>query len=586
MPDYGKIRFLPQPRRVTFESTASTLKGVDFCRLEVTRSLLGSVPGPIVLAEVAGLPTLEDYRLQVAPQAVILRAGCERGWFYGLHTLKQLAAQCPGNLPLCRIEDGPDFPNRGFMLDVSRDKVPKLGALLQLIELMAACKYNQLQLYMEHTYAYAGHEIVWRSASPFHSADIRKLDAFCRERFIELVPNQNTFGHMHRWLIHEPYRHMAERPDGGETDLGYRPEPQGLCATDPASIELVDDLLGQLLPQFRSRQVNIGCDETIDLGYGRSKTAVQNLGRGRVYLNYVNQVIELCRNKGYTVQLWGDIILKYPELVEELPDNCIALNWGYEGDHPFQRETELFRRAGIPFYVCPGTSSWNSIVGRTDNMLRNVRNAAEQGRKNNASGFLLTDWGDNGHWQPLSVVIPALLYGAGVSWNGRGNEAEGLARQIDAIDAGSNGWGRLLLDAGNLYALPQYVLHNRSVLFDLLQGGDDAIETMQALTLPGLEKTLRQTRRLLARLGRLSPPGKDSLLRKDEIHWSLSMLELACLRGLQSKRGSELKTWRRSALELKARFVEIWNLRHRPGGLRDSLKRFEPLVEEKFPPCK
>ena len=580
MPDNGNIRFLPQPRSVTFESKASTLRGVDFCRLEVTGSLLGGVPSPIELTEVDGLSSLEDYRLQVAPQAVILGAGSQRGWFYGLHTLKQLAAQCPGYLPLCRIEDGPDYPNRGFMLDVSRDKVPKLGTLMQLIELMAACKYNQIQLYMEHAYAYAGHEIVWRSSSPFHSADIRELDTFCRERFIELVPNQNTFGHMHRWLIHKPYRHMAECPEGGETDLGYRPEPQGLCATDPASIELVDDLLGQLLPQFRSRQVNIGCDETIDLGYGRSKTAVQNLGRGRVYLNYVKQVIEMCRNKGYTVQLWGDIILKYPELVKELPDDCIALNWGYEEDHPFQRETGLFGRAGIPFYVCPGTSSWNSIAGRTGNMLLNVRTAAEQGRKNNASGFLLTDWGDNGHWQPLSVVFPALFYGAGVSWNGRGNEEEGLARQIDAIDAGSNGWGRLLLDAGNLYALPQYDLHNRSVLFDLLQGEDDAIETMQALTLPGLEKTLRQTRRLLARLGRLSPPGKDSLLRKDEILWSLSMLELACLRGLQCKRGSEPETWRRKALDLKEQFIEIWNLRHRPGGLRDSLKRFEPLLEK------
>lgn len=577
---WNNIRFLPQPRRVAFESAASTLRGVDFSRLAITRGQLRGVPESIVLMEVDGLPTLEDYWLRIAPEAVVIGAGSERGWFYGLHTLKQLAAQCAGNLPLCRIEDGPDFPNRGFMLDVSRDKVPKLGTLLQLIDLMAACKFNQLQLYMEHTYAYAGHEIVWRSASPFHSADIRKLDTFCRERFIELVPNQNTFGHMHRWLIHEPYRNMAECPDGGETDLGYRPEPQGLCATDPASIELVGDLLGQLLPQFRSRQVNIGCDETIDLGYGRSKTAVQNLGRGRVYLNYVSKVIELCRKKGYTVQLWGDIILKYPELAKELPNNCIALNWGYEATHPFQRETALLKRAGIPFYVCPGTSSWNSIAGRTDNMLKNVRQAAEQGRNHNASGFLLTDWGDNGHWQPLSVIFPALFFGAGVSWNGRDNEEKGLAGQIDRIGAGSNGWGKLLLEAGNLYAIPQFKLHNRSVLFDLLQGGDDAIESMHALTLPGLEKTLQQTRRLLTRLDRLPPLGQDSLMRKDEIHWSLSLLELACLRGLQSKRGSDPKTWRPKALDLKSRFVEIWNLRHRPGGLPDSLKRFEPLLGE------
>ena len=524
------------------------------------------------------MSTREDYRLQVVPQTVVIEAGSARGWFYGLQTLKQIAAQCPGPLPLCRIEDGPDFPNRGFMLDISRDKVPELDALLQLIDLLASWKYNQFQLYLEHTFAYRGHDKVWDDASALHPVEIRKLDAYCRERFIELVPNQNTFGHMHRWLIHEPYRNLAECPDGGETDFGYRPQPQGLCATDPASIELVADLLGQLLPNFRSRQVNIGCDETIDLGYGRSKQAVQKLGRGQVYLKHVSQVIELCQNKGYTVQLWADIILKYPELAKALPQNCIALNWGYQADHPFPRETALLQQAGVPFYVCPGTSTWNSICGRADNMLQNVSNAAEQGRKHNASGFLLTDWGDNGHWQPLSVVFPALLYGAAAAWNHRGNGAEDLADHIDRQCAGSKGWGKLLLDAGNLYKVPGHIIHNRSVLFDLLQGYDDEMEVLDHISVKGLKQTLRKTRSLLARLGRLPSLAEDSVLRKEEIDWGLSMLELACLRGLQIKRGSDPYTWRVKLLELVPRFVEIWSVHNRQGGLPDSLNRFRPML--------
>ena len=56
-----------------------------------------------------------------------------------------------------RILDYPDFPNRGFMLDVSRDKVPQLETLFWLVDLMASFKMNQLQLYMEHTFAYSDH---------------------------------------------------------------------------------------------------------------------------------------------------------------------------------------------------------------------------------------------------------------------------------------------------------------------------------------------------------------------------------------------------------------------------------------------
>src|SRR5690606_22763173 len=97
------------------------------------------------------------------------------------------------------IEDRPSFALRGAMLDVSRDRVPTMATLRELIELFASWKLNQIQLYTEHTFAYAGHEEVWRDASPLRPDEVRELDALCRARDIELVPNQNCFGHMHRW---------------------------------------------------------------------------------------------------------------------------------------------------------------------------------------------------------------------------------------------------------------------------------------------------------------------------------------------------------------------------------------------------
>ena len=98
------------------------------------------------------------------------------------------------------------------------------------------------------------------------------------------------------------------------------------------------------------------------------------------------------------MQFWGDIILEHPQLVPELPRDVFALEWGYEADHPFAEHGALFSKAGIPFYVCPGTSSWNSIAGRTKNALENQLNAARSGLEHGAVGFLNTDWGDNGHW--------------------------------------------------------------------------------------------------------------------------------------------------------------------------------------------
>ena len=119
-----------------------------------------------------------------------------------------------GALPAVHIRDWPDIEVRGAMLDVSRDRVPTRATLERLVGILAAARYNHLQLYVEHTFAYRDHEEVWRHASPLTVDDMRWLDDLCAAHGIELVTNQNCFGHMGRWLSHDGYRQRAECPDG------------------------------------------------------------------------------------------------------------------------------------------------------------------------------------------------------------------------------------------------------------------------------------------------------------------------------------------------------------------------------------
>src|SRR5436190_8576971 len=109
-------------------------------------------------------PHAQGYRLVIgAPdRPVDLRAPGAAGLRHGRATLAQLVRQYGTRLPRLEIEDYPAFPTRGFMLDISRDKVPTMDSLRQLIGLLASLKFNHLQLYTEHTFAYAGHERVWR----------------------------------------------------------------------------------------------------------------------------------------------------------------------------------------------------------------------------------------------------------------------------------------------------------------------------------------------------------------------------------------------------------------------------------------
>ena len=91
----------------------------------------------------------------------------------------------------------------------------------------------------------------------------------------------------------------------------------------------------------------------------------------------------------------------------------------------------LIAEAGLPFHVCPGTSSWNSIAGRTRNCLGNLHSAAQHGLRHGATGYLITDWGDNGHWQYQPISYLGFAAGAGLSWCRTSNEGADWAAALD-----------------------------------------------------------------------------------------------------------------------------------------------------------
>jgi hypothetical protein len=360
----------------------------------------------------------EGYALVISKNGIEISFRETGGLRAATATLRQLLREYGRRLPCLRIRDWPDFLRRGVMLDISRGRVPKLETLLDLAEKLSDFKINELQLYTEHTFAYRKYKSVWQSWGALTAKEIQILDARCRELGIDLVPNQNSFGHLRYFLenpklkklgeISEPYKDVSKE---------FVRRPTTLAPNHPGTIPFLRGLYDELLPNFSSKLFNVGCDETWDLGRSQSKELCETKGKGRVYLDFLKKIYREASARNKRMMFWGDIILKYPELIRELPKNAIALNWGYEGNHPFEKEAAQFAKAKIPFYVCPGTSTWQTLIGKHDNALANLRAAAKAGKKFGAIGFLNTDWGDGGHPQPLAVSWPMFLTGASLAWN-------------------------------------------------------------------------------------------------------------------------------------------------------------------------
>ncbi|ANY71338.1 hypothetical protein BBD41_01355 [Paenibacillus ihbetae] len=420
----------------------------------------------------------EGYVLQWDETGLHIEYSQPAGLNYAVVTLEQLLSRQGLTWSCFRIEDEPDYPVRGLMLDIGRSKIPKLTELFQLIDQMERLKLNHLQLYMEgYCFEYEQHKTAFPESTPMTAEEFRRLDAYAASRFIDLVPNQNCLGHMGDWLSKPAYRELAEHPDGMPIEAPFRLTfpPTTLNPVDPRSLDLIRGMFDELLPAFTSDWVNINLDEPFGLGSGKSKERCAAIGLGPLYMEYAEGVIEIVRSHGKRAMMWGDVLTRHPEAARRIPDDVTILDWNYDSSISFAEHCSMLQKNGISYYVCPGTSSWSSLSGRTDNMLNNIADAAIQGRKHGAGGLIVTDWGDNGHWQVPAISYPGYAYAAGLSWYTEGNlqrenELESYLSEYVFKDA-SGEIGHFLMELGRYYHLENSSLDNGTYLSALLTRG-------------------------------------------------------------------------------------------------------------------
>jgi len=407
----------------------------------------------------------------------------------------------------------------------------------------------------------------------------------CINLFIELVPNQNSFSHFDRWLRHPEYNVLAEVSE----------TPHSLDPENPDSIKLICSLYDDLLPNFSSKQFNVGCDETAQLGEGGSSNAVAKLGKGRVYLNFLKKIQNHVQKKGRTMQFWCDIVLKYPELIPELPTNVIGLIWGYEANSPYEARTKKFADAGIAFYVCPGTAAWNSLLGRTDMMRSNVNVAAKYGLQNGAKGLMMTEWGDHGHWQTLPFAYPGFTYAAALSWNFENNKNIDLPLALDThifMDE-NNVVGNIIAELGKVYHIAltkiRYLPTAVLFLYYYQQEADLKDDYMQPDFVKKLQKSIDKIDVLTAELDNAKMASEDGNLIIDEIKIDAAIAKHSYKMGIarietQSTKIVDIPYERRKILakeleKIIPEYRKIWLRRNREGGLKDSTSVFDNLLK-------
>lgn len=375
-------------------------------------------------AKATGAGTVSDgviqqsYTLTVDQNAIIVTGNSSSGLYYGIQTLRQLIRNYGADIPCLRIEDSPFLEYRGFYHDITRGKVPALETLKELADRLSFYKINQLQLYIEHSFAFRKHSEIWIDSDPLTAEEILILDEYCRRRSVELVPSLSSFGHLYHALISKSFRHLNEYDKIPDKPFTWtdRMAHYTLDASAPESLEFVKEMTDEFIPLFSSDKFNICCDETFDLGKGKNRTLSAEIGEGKLYLYFVKGLIEHLKSHKKKVMMWGDMLLSYPEIIGEIPKSVVILNWNYAadaGEDGFRKISE----AGLKQYVCPGVQGWNKLLNDISTATDNIGRLAGYAKTYGAIGMLNTDWGDFGHINTLAGSIPGAIYSAGLSWN-------------------------------------------------------------------------------------------------------------------------------------------------------------------------
>jgi len=538
----------------------------------------------------------DAYRVDITRDGIDVAASADPGAYYAVQTLRELLRIHGRKLPLGTIADRPDFPRRGVYLDCSRGKVPTLDTLKTLVERLAAWKINEFQVYVENVFTFAKHPAIGRGYSPFTPAEMIDLQDHCRSHHIALVGSLASFGHMERILCLPEYSRLGEM-------AGFRDLPGGttLCPGDPGSVRLMEDLYDEFLPLHEAEDFNVCCDETWELGKGRSRRRAGRVGVGRVYLDFLLKLHRLCEKHGKRMNAWADIVLEHPELLGELPQDIVMLNWEYGATGRRIPRTREITDAGLPCVVCPGTSGWQSHGTRMTNAIGNVAGFAAEGRRRRVEGLLNTDWGDGGHRNFLGVSLHGYAHGTAHAWNGRAVDDAKFTRAFcfHAFGRRDGGLARAIRTLGDTYLrTPGKLYHG---LVESLTGDREfrrsisigspvrwlhgsAIDDMQPAGL----------RKIVSALADLRFDGGGEKLHRfealalRELAASARMDALAARRALTAKDIRAGKTPATSVLRglanetrrVAGEFEKLWLARNRPSRLKDNLTLFRKAEQQ------
>ena len=307
--------------------------------------------------------------------------------------MKKYAACCLVHLILIAATAGAQGYVKGFHLDL-RIQVMRMPALKALARDLHEEGINTLVMEWEGSYPFEEDPQIGNRYA-YSRAQVKEFIGYCRQLGIDVIPLQQSFGHVEYILRNNKYAALRE----DEHDLS-----QVCPAQKELNAALFTRLFKDLAASHGSPYIHIGCDETHLLGHcERCKKLAAEEGLSKLYFDHVKMLCDIVVSLGKRPVLWADIAIKHPEYIGLLPKQTIFVDWNYGWDFNQFGDHDKLVKSGYEIWGAPALRSEpdNYYLTRWQHHFDNITDFIPECRRLGYQGIIMTSWSTSGVYDPL-----------------------------------------------------------------------------------------------------------------------------------------------------------------------------------------
>jgi len=423
------VRIFLEGKKEDLNFTASLIEKALSRSLDISSAIAKTDTGhaDLILAvnDTVNFPSASDsvidqaYKVSINKNEIRIEARSAKGVFYGAMSLIQLLDKLESpELKCVKIIDWPDMKIRGISDDISRGQVSTLKNFKKIIRNIARYKMNVYMPYLEDMIQFPQYQDIGKDRGALSPEEIKDLVAYAKKYFIEVMPIFQTLGHYENILSQKKFLKYAEFPGAASLNV----------SSDSTYIFL-ESMLKEVFKLFPSKYFHMGADESFDVGLGKSKYLVKKYGIAKVHADHYKKIYDICKKYGKKVMMYGDIILRHPEILTMIPKDITIVDWHYRAYDEYS-SAKTFNDAGFKYLVSPSVWNFATPFPTNVNALPNIKYIIKAGLENNAEGMINSNWGDFGSETFKELLYFGYAWSAQCSWNFKASNLSQFSKNL------------------------------------------------------------------------------------------------------------------------------------------------------------